>query len=126
MFPLPRLSGFRKSFAFAGDLIDRGWSVLVFPEGELTRDGRVGPFRAGIGLLAARLEVPVVPMRIEGLFERREAGKSWARPGQVRISIGAPVQFSETDAAEEIARELERRVASLGAGPGNGLDTVRR
>jgi len=126
VFPLPRLSGFRKSFAFAGDLIDRGWSVLVFPEGELTRDGRVAPFRAGIGLLAARLKVPVVPVRIEGLFELREAGKRWTRPGQVRISIGAPVRFSETDAAEEIAREIERRVASLGTGPGNGLDTVRR
>jgi len=100
--------------------------VLVFPEGELTRDGRVAPFRAGIGLLAARLKVPVVPVRIEGLFELREAGKRWTRPGQVRISIGAPVRFSETDAAEEIAREIERRVASLGTGPGNGLDTVRR
>ena len=113
VFPLPRLSGFRKSFAFAGDLIDRGWSVLVFPEGELTRDGRIAPFRAGIGLLAARLKVPVVPMRIEGLYERREADKSWAPPGHVRVSIGAPVRFSETDATEEIALELERRVAAL-------------
>ena len=81
VFPLPRLSGFRKSFAFAGELIDRGWSVLVFPEGELTRDGRIAPFRAGIGLLAARLKVPVVPVRLEGLYERRIADKSWAPPG---------------------------------------------
>jgi long-chain acyl-CoA synthetase len=116
VFPLPRMSGFRKSFAFAGELIDRGWSVLVFPEGELTRDGRVASFRAGIGLLAARLNLPVVPMRLEGLYERRIADKSWAPPGTIRVSIGAPVRFDQSQTAEEIARELEQRVAVLGAG----------
>lgn len=115
VFPLPRRSGFRKSFAFAGDLVDRGWSVLVFPEGELTRDGRMSPFRAGVGLLATRLGVPVIPVRTEGLFERKLAGKRWARPGEIRVSIGAPVRFGDGDAAEEIARELERRVALLGS-----------
>jgi long-chain acyl-CoA synthetase len=115
VFPLPRLSGFRKSFAFVGDLMDRGWSVLVFPEGELTRDGRIAPFRAGIGLLAARLKVPVVPLRLDGLFDRREAEKSWAPRGHIRVSMGAPVRFGETDAAEQIARDLEVRVGALGA-----------
>ena len=114
VFPLPRLAGFRESFAFAGDLIDRGWSVLVFPEGELTRDGRIQPFRAGIGLLATRLGVPVVTARLEGLFERKQAGKSWARPGQIKVSLGAPVRFGAGETAEEIARELERRVGALG------------
>ncbi len=119
VFPLPRLAGFRKSFAFVGDLIDRGWNVLVFPEGGLTRDGNIAPFRAGIGLLAARLKVPVVPMRLDGLYDRREADKSWAPPGHIRVAIGVPVRFSEADATEEIARELERRVAALGEEPGS-------
>jgi len=117
VFPLPRLAGFRESFAFAGDLVDRGWSVLVFPEGELTRDGRIQPFRAGIGLLATRLGVPVVTARLEGLFERKQAGKSWARPGQIRVSLSAPVRFGAGETAEEIARELERRVGELGGEP---------
>jgi len=116
VFPLPRLSGFRKSFAFAGELIDRGWSVLVFPEGELTRDGGIEPFRAGIGLLAVRLGVPVVTIRIEGLFELKAAGKRRARPGQIKVSIGAPVHFRGGESAEDIARDLERRVTDQGAG----------
>jgi long-chain acyl-CoA synthetase len=116
VFPLPLLSGFRRSFAFVGDLIDRGWNVLIFPEGVLTRDGRIAAFRVGIGLLAGRLKVPIVLVRLEGLFERKEAGKSWARPRQIAVSIGAPVRFKESDAPEEIARELERRVAALGSG----------
>jgi long-chain acyl-CoA synthetase len=117
VFPLPRRAGFRKSFAFAGDLIDRGWSVLVFPEGELTRDGRMAPFRAGIGLLATRLGVPVVPTHLDGLFDRKQAQKIWARPGHVKVSIGEPVRFGEAAAAQDITRELERRVASLDPSP---------
>jgi len=115
VFPLPRRAGFRKSFAFAGDLIDRGWSVLVFPEGERTRTTGMNPFRAGIGLLATRLGVLALPMRLDGLSERRAAGKHWARPGQIKVSIGTPVRFEENTAAEEVARDLERRVAELGA-----------
>jgi len=113
VFPLPQRSGFRKSFAFAGELVDRGWSVLVFPEGARTPDGKMAPFRAGIGLLATRLRLPVVPFRLDGLFARKQTGKRWARPGEIKVAIGAPVSFSETEAAENIARELERRVAAL-------------
>jgi len=113
VFPLPQRSGFRKSFAFAGELVDRGWSVLVFPEGARTQDGMMAPFRAGIGLLATRLGLPVVPMRLDGLFERKQTGKRWAPPGAIKVTVGAPVSFRETEAAEEIARELERRVGAL-------------
>ncbi|MGH9682487.1 MAG: AMP-binding protein [Candidatus Acidiferrales bacterium] len=113
VFPLPRQAGFRRSFGFAGNLTDRGWSVLVFPEGTRTVDGKMAPFRAGIGLLAANLEIPVLPMRIEGLFERKQAGKRWAPSGFLCVRIGAPVTFDKTDPAGEIAHELERRVAAL-------------
>lgn len=113
VFPLPQRSGFRKSFAFAGELVDLGQSVLVFPEGARTQNGLMNPFRSGIGLLATRLDVPVVPMRIDGLFERKIDRKHWAPPGFVRVTIGAPVKFDETMPAEEIARDLERRVAGL-------------
>jgi hypothetical protein len=58
--------------------------------------------------------VPVVPVRLEGLYDRREADKSWAPPGHIRVSIGAPVRFGESDAAEQIARDLEGRVGALG------------
>lgn len=119
VFPLPKLSGFRESFAFAGELADRGWSVLVFPEGARTKDGKLAKFRGGIGLLATRLHLPVVPVRIDGLFELKQArlggqaGKRFARRGDVRVTIGAPVTFATDADAEEIARELERRVAEL-------------
>jgi long-chain acyl-CoA synthetase len=118
VFPLPKTSGFRESFRFAGELADRGWSVLVFPEGELTPDGKLQAFRAGIGLLAGNLRLPVVPIRIEGAYEIREAGRLFNRPSRIRVHIGRPVEFPAGSDPQQIAHELEKRVAFLGATPG--------
>jgi len=113
VFPLPQKSGFRESFAFAGESVDRGYSVLVFPEGHRTKDGKMIPFRAGIGLLAKNLALPVVPMRIDGLFELKQKGKRVAPPGAVRVRIGAPLRLEPESDPEDITRELQRRVESL-------------
>jgi long-chain acyl-CoA synthetase len=113
VFPLPQKSGFLQSFSFAGNLADRGWSVLVFPEGQTTVDGTMLPFRAGIGLLAKQLRIPVVPIRLSGLYDMRKAERLFARPGHVRAVIGKPVQFRPEQDANEITRELERRVREL-------------
>ncbi len=113
VFPLPRESGFRRSFAFAGDLADRLWSSLIFPEGMTTPDGQLHPFRAGIGLLAKQLGLPVVPVRLDGLFDMKKTNRIAHAPGKVRVSIGAPVHFPPDVDANEIVRELERRVAAL-------------
>ena len=115
VFPLPKKSGFRESFRFAGDLADRGWSILVFPEGDLTPDGKLQAFRAGIGLLANNLKIPVVPMRIDGAYEIREAGSMFNRPGRVSVHIGKPLEFPAGSDPQEIARVLEQCVAELGA-----------
>jgi long-chain acyl-CoA synthetase len=115
VFPLPKRSGFRESFRFAGDLADRGWSVLVFPEGEMTPDGKLQPFRAGIGLLAKNLKLSVVPLRIDGAYEIREARSRFNRPGRIRVYIGKPVEFPEALDPQQIACDLEQRVAALGA-----------
>jgi long-chain acyl-CoA synthetase len=113
VFPLPRESGFRRSFSFAGDLADRDWSVLIFPEGITTPDGQLLPFQAGIGLLAAQLNLPVVPIRLAGLFDLRQAERRTARPGHIRVTIGAPVRFTSDRDPIEIAGELRRRVTEL-------------
>ena len=113
-FPLPKQSGFRRSFDYAGEAMDRGYSVLVFPEGSRTRDGEIQPFQAGIGLLAAGLGAPVVPARIEGLYElkqKRSGGVGWpfARPGQVSVTFGPPLKPSPSDSPQALTRELEER-----------------
>ena len=113
LFPLPREAGFRKSFAYAGQAVDKGYSVLVFPEGRHTTDGKMNPFRAGIGLLAQNLGIPVLPMRIDGLFEVKHAGKKFAAPGKIRVKIGKPMRFSADMDAANIAAELQKAVEEL-------------
>jgi long-chain acyl-CoA synthetase len=116
VFPLPQQSGFRKSFAFAGESADRGYSVVVFPEGRRTMTGKMSPFRAGIGLLAIKLDLPVLPIYIDGLYELKRAGKRMARPHAVTVTIGRPIKFDRSETPEKIARGLELQVSMLSRG----------
>lgn len=113
LFPLPREAGFRRSFAYAGEAVDRGYSVLIFPEGRHTMDGKLNPFRAGIGLLAANLDIPVLPMRIDGLFEVKQAGKRFAAPWKISVRIGVPMKFPPGTDPQEIAAALQNAVERL-------------
>jgi len=113
LFPLPRQAGFRDSFRFAGQSVDRGYSILVFPEGRHTTDGHMNPFRSGIGLLAQNLGIPVLPMRIDGLFEVKQAHKRVARPYQISVKMGAPISFPPGTDPEVIPAILERSVQGL-------------
>jgi long-chain acyl-CoA synthetase len=113
IFPLPRDAGFRDSFAYAGESVDRGYSVLVFPEGHHTTDGKLRPFRAGVGLLVNDLNIPVVPMRIDGLFDVKHAGKRTARPHQIKVRIGSPVKFNRGTNPQEIADQLRTAIERI-------------
>jgi long-chain acyl-CoA synthetase len=113
LFPLPREAGFRKSFAYAGEAVDRGYSILVFPEGRHTVDGKMNPFRAGIGLLANNLDIPVLPVRIEGLFELKQADRKFALPWKICVRIGRPIKFAAGSAPERIAEQLQSAVQAL-------------
>lgn len=115
VFPLPRHAGFRESFHFAGESADRGYSVLVFPEGEVTNSdtGEMAPFQGGIGLLAENLRLPVVPMRLDGVWGMKRERRRLAHFGEVTVRIGAPVIFTPSTPADEIARRLESLVLSL-------------
>ena len=114
VFSLPRQSGFRKSFAYAGEAIDRGFSVMIFPEGHETKDGRMQPFKSGIGILVSELNVPVVPIKLNGLFELKKRRQYFVRPGTVTVTFGEAVAFRAGESPEEITRELESRVRELG------------
>ena len=92
--------------------MDRGYSVLVFPEGARTQDGEMKPFMEGIGLMARNLNVPVVPARIEGLFELKKQRKKFARRGQIRVTLGEPATLLDDDPMA-ITHQLFDRVAKL-------------
>ncbi len=113
VFSLPRQSGFRQSFAYAGEAMDQGYSVLIFPEGTETKTGRVQPFRAGIGLLVSELNVPVVPIMLRGMFELKKKQQFFVRPGKVSVTFGEPITLAHGMTPAEITKELERKISEL-------------
>jgi long-chain acyl-CoA synthetase len=115
VFPLPQLSGFRESFRFAGDSADRGYSILVFPEGVINdRDSpAMVPFQSGIGLLAENLNLPIVPIRLDGVWQMKQQRRRLAHAGELTVRISAPVTFSPTTPPSEIAKVLEGTIRNL-------------
>jgi long-chain acyl-CoA synthetase len=115
VFPLPQFSGFRQSFRFAGDSADRGYSVLIFPEGGVNNssDGGMAPFQSGIGLLAENLALPIIPIRLDGVWQMKKEHRRLAHFGEITVHIGAPVTFPVGTAADEAARQLQSLVLSL-------------
>jgi long-chain acyl-CoA synthetase len=115
VFPLPQFSGFRESFRFAGESVDRGYSLLVFPEGVINDRGtpEMVSFQAGIGLLAQNLGIPVVPMRLDGVWKMKQEHRRFAHLGEVTIHIGAPITVSSEASAAEIAEQLQFAVKYL-------------
>ncbi len=115
VFPLPRSSGFRRSFAHAGDALDHGYSVLIFPEGHRSEDGGLHAFRPGIGLLALQSRVPVLPIALKGLGELKQEKTRWFRSGRLAVHVGNVVPFDGSAEPGELTRAFEERIRELGS-----------
>jgi long-chain acyl-CoA synthetase len=91
----------------AGRLADRGYSTLLFPEGERTWGGRLLPFRPGVGVMVERLQLPVVPLLIQGLFEVWPRTKDRPIRGKAQLWIGDLMRISPGESAGDFTRRLE-------------------
>jgi len=109
VFPLPQRSGFRESFAHAGQAIDKGYSVLVFPEGRRSKDGSPQPFKSGTGLLWKELGVPALPVRLEGLGELKTSGR-WFRSGRISVRVGPLLPLDPSASVEALTKRLQSNI----------------
>jgi len=110
VFPLPQLANFRKSFAHAGRAMDRGFHVLVFPEGRRTEDAQMHGFQKGSGMLWEELQCDAVPVYLGGMSTGR-----WFRSNSLSIRVGKPIPFNPELEPAEATRVLEDAVRSLQA-----------
>ena len=110
IFPFAR-SGYaiRPSIEALGDFLDKGWSILFAPEGEVPAVNELQEFKQGIGLIAVEMGVPVVPFKIEGYFGVIPLGKSLPqKKGNVTIKVGEAINFTRDTSyldATQIVRE---------------------
>ncbi|MGA2652736.1 MAG: AMP-binding protein [Terracidiphilus sp.] len=113
VFPLPRLRDFQSSFAHTGEALDRGFNVLVFPEGARSPEAKMAKFRPGIGLLTKQSGAAVLPMALRGLGELKAKRLSWFRSGRLEVHIGTPIRFSALEPEAAIAARLQAEVEKL-------------
>jgi 1-acyl-sn-glycerol-3-phosphate acyltransferase len=111
-FPIERGGG-AKALDYASELLQKRWSLVVYPEGTRSKDGRIAPFHHGVSILAMRGNVPVVPIYLDGMRNVMPKGQRSPQPAAVRIKIGAPVWLDGGLAIPDATAKLERAMRIL-------------
>jgi long-chain acyl-CoA synthetase len=112
-FPIPQHEpGALATLRYIGELSSSKWCLLIFPEGRMTRAGEIAPFQPGVGMIASKLGIPVVPIRIEGMDRVLHEGWKMARPGRVEITFGPALHLAGDDYLA-LARQVEEAVRKL-------------
>ena len=112
-FPFDREGNIRASLDNLGRILDEGWSVLIYPEGELTIGGPMKPFKSGPSFVAVEGRVPVVPLR---LHVRRLGSPrliTFMRRSNVEIRFGKPLTFPPGTSYEDATQAIEDAVRAL-------------
>jgi 1-acyl-sn-glycerol-3-phosphate acyltransferase len=113
-FSFARSEPYLASLENVGLMIDRGWNVLIAPEGRIDNSGQLRPFKSGIGLLAVSLGVPVVPVKTIGLTGTVPLHSKWPKKhSRVTVRIGAPVSFGPDENFEDVTETLYHLVDRL-------------
>ena len=111
--PIERNRVSRRSIDDASNLLDDGWSLLIYPEGGRSPDGWGQPFTGGAAFLAVRSGVPVVPIHVEGTGRIMRKGTKRPRRSATRITIGRPLWPDDGDDARRFGARIEKAVAAL-------------
>ncbi len=118
VFPLPAGTGLRQSFVHAGEALDRGYNVLVFPEGQRTLTGELQPFQTGISLLAQESHTQVVPIALVGLWQAAQRrGLARLRPPGLAVRVGQPLHQEPNESHVQFSTRLHDAVARLSNDP---------
>ncbi len=103
----------RASLEHCAMIADAGWSLLFFPEGIRSDDGSIRPFKPGIGLLAVRLGLPVVPVYLKGTDSVVAKGGSRPQRGYIEVRFGEPLRIPAGTKYNVAAANIRDAVKSL-------------
>lgn len=113
-FAFARAEPYMPSLNYVGKMVDRGWNVVVAPEGHISLTGELQPFKSGIGLLAVSLGLPVVPIKTIGLAGTVPPHAKWPKKrSRVTVRIGQPMHFDRSMAYEEVTESLHAAMEAL-------------
>lgn len=113
LYMFPQTKGFTNSIKYTGELIDKNYSILIFPEGERTLNNKMNPFKLGIGIIASNMKVPIIPIKLKGLFEILPRYSNFPKKrGKVTLKIGKPL-YARNESYIDITKKIEVAVKSL-------------
>lgn len=93
--------------------VKEGSSIIIFPEGTRSEDGKIGPFKKGSNLIASRSKCPMVPVTIIGSGDIIKKGSAVITPGSVQVIISPPVEPSnDKKENEEVLQSIRRTIIS--------------
>ncbi len=111
--PIERARVGRRSADLAAELIDDGWSLLIYPEGGRSPDGWGQPFRGGAAYLSVRCGVPVVPVHVGGTGNILRKGRTMPQPAEATVTFGTPMRPDDGERAPRFATRIEDAVTAL-------------
>lgn len=109
IIPIEPRRGVRTSLALSASVLAHGQGLIWFPEGQRSEDGKLQPFRPGLGMLLERFPVTVVPMAIHGTYEAMPLGRRWPGRGRISVRIGEPLdprQLAEQGDGEDVPARI--------------------
>jgi 1-acyl-sn-glycerol-3-phosphate acyltransferase len=115
-FPVERYRS-RRLRSLAPQLLARGWSLLLFPEGTRSEDGWMSTMRLGAAQLCVTRQVPAVPVVLRGTYAAMPRGRNWPIPGRPRVVVryGTPLSPVEGESARTFNTRLSQAVSRLWA-----------
>jgi long-chain acyl-CoA synthetase len=119
-FPFDTRQNIKASLESIGEFLDNGFSIVIAPEGDISQDSTLQPFKPGIGFMAVRMNVPVVPIKIDPSY--REIFPSLEesilknipkKRKRIWVKIGKPLTFSKQSSIELTTKEIQQAMMSL-------------
>jgi long-chain acyl-CoA synthetase len=107
-FPLVRKGPIKASVDYIGEILDKDYNIVFAPEGTRSMKGNLQSFKTGIGFIATQMQVPIVPVMIEGLHDILPKGKYFPKRGKTIISIGEPMKFKLDSDPVDVAATIRK------------------
>lgn len=113
-YPFPRIGQIKSGLEYTGELIDKNWSILVFPEGRESPTGEILPLKRGAGVITVEMQVPIVPVKIQGTRNIIPHGSHFPKKrGQILIKFGQPLYFKKGASPETVTKIIEKAMRGL-------------
>tara|TARA_B100000959_G_C14889035_1_gene585859 strand:+ start:511 stop:1227 length:717 start_codon:yes stop_codon:yes gene_type:complete len=112
-FGIERIKSPLRSIRTMQDLLSRGWSIVIYPEGTRSRSGDIASFKGGLAVIAKKSGKPVIPICVQGGMKVLPEATYIPHAGIIRITYGEPLHFKEDESSSEFMARVEHAVRSM-------------